>query len=153
MEVGRLREWLDASTTSFERGEVHEENLRILLGREFSPADAWSQSLAAFEWLVENATRLPARVVIRAVVPLTEQAQLVPKPIDPEAIAAEMAASTPPMLVVMPPDLAVDHRRFEEYRVALPLNVKGAAVTYSVARSLDWPTDGVWSRCVMLEHF
>ncbi len=74
-------------------------------------------------------------------------------PIDPETIPSQVHPATPPSLVVMPPALAIDHRRFEEYRVALPLDVKGAAATYCIARPIDWPHDGVWTRSVMLEHF
>jgi len=148
-----LREWLEASARSFERGEGHEENLAYLLGRDFVYADAWRQAISAFEWLVDNTAQHPEPLIVRAIVPLTDVLQLVPEAIDPAMIPSQVSPDRPPSLVVMPPALAVDHRRFEEYRVALSLDVKGAAATYSVGRWFEWPHEGVWMRAVILERF
>jgi len=152
VDLERLREWTAAAPQSFERGEVHEENLRYLLGDAFSPDEAWEQAVLCFEHLVEAASEMPERLIVRAVIALSDAAEMVHGPIDPGKIPSELNATRPPMLVLMPPSLAVDHRRFEEYRVALAIDLD-AAVTYSVARSLDLPDNRAWTRSIMLERF
>jgi hypothetical protein len=152
--VNRVHEWLDDRAASFQRGEVHEENLRYLLGPDFVPEQGWQQGVVCFEQVVHAGRGWRERLVTRLVVPLTDAASLVAEPIHGDTIAAQVCQTTPPSLVVMPPELTIDHRRFEEYRVALPLRAReGVFAVYVVARSLDWPSDGVWSRSVMLEHF
>ena len=152
MDLERLREWIAVAPQSFERGEVHEENLRYLLGDAFAPDRAWEQAVLCFQHVVEAAGELPERLIVRAVIPLSDAAEMEHRADRPRRIPSELNGTTPPMLVLMPPCLAVDHRRFEEYRVALATDLD-AAVTYSVARSLDIPDDGSWTRSIVLERF
>jgi hypothetical protein len=150
----RVDDWLDDRAASFQRGEVHEENLRYLLGSGFVSEQGWEQGVACFEHVVKAGRDWHERLLTRLVVPLTDSATLVAEPIDIEAIPLQVSQTTPPSLVVMPPDLAVDHRRFEQYRVALSFRaLESVLAVYVVARSLDWPSNGVWSRSVVLEHF
>jgi len=152
VDLQRLRDWIAAAPQSFERGEVHEENLRYLLADAFAPDRAWEQTVLCFQHVVGAAGKFPERLIVRAVIPLSDAAEMELGPIDPARIPSELNGTTPPMLVLMPPRLAVDHRRFEEYRVALATDLD-AAVTYSVARSLDIPDDGSWTRSIVLERF
>ena len=150
----RVDEWLDRRADSFRRGEVHEENLRYLLGSGFVTERAWEQGVACFEHVVRAGREWQERLLIRLVVPLTDAAALVAEPIETGAIPSNVSQTTPPILVVMPPELAVDHRRFEQYRVALTFEaLANVLAVYVVARSLDWASDDVWSRYVVLEHF
>jgi hypothetical protein len=150
----RLDDWLDKRADSFQRGEVHEENLRYLLGSDFVTERAWEQGVACFEHVMKAGRDWQERLLTRLVVPLTDTAALVAEPIETGAIPSHVSHTTPPMLVVMPPDLAVDHRRFEQYRVALPFEaLANVLAVYVVARSLDSASDDVWSRYVELEHF
>ncbi len=131
---------------------MHEENLAYLLGEGFSFDQAWDQTLATFHEVAKRVARHSHEpLILRAIVPLTDAMELIVAVPEPPALLKDVSDFTPPKLILMPPRLSVDHRRFEEYRVGLATDLD-AAVTYSAARSLEHPHDGVWTRSLMLER-
>lgn len=147
----RLHKWVAAAASSFERGEAHEENLRYLLGPQFSFEQAWEQTLAAFEVVARQVAEQQAEpLIVRAVVPLEDAEELVVAVPELGDLLNQVSHVQPPMLVVIPPRVPLDRRRFEEYRVALTTDLD-AVVRYSAARSLDHPHDGIWTRSLTLD--
>jgi hypothetical protein len=61
-------------------------------------------------------------LLVRAIVPLSDREELLIGAIDSAAIEDQLDLVTPPMIVLLPPDLAFqDGRRFESYEISLTL--------------------------------